>query len=138
LPTPTTSGLASAIFSARRRVSASSSSTGAEEAYPHTGGGEAGVFGGDDEVAGGSELASGGGSDAVDLGNDGLREGLDRLHELAADIEEAPVELGVSPNHLGEVVTGAECRTVAPQDDDRRFAGFAYRLQAAYQLSHVV
>src|SRR5215210_8384332 len=111
---------------------------GAEETYFYAGGGEASLFGGDDQIAGGGELAAGGGRYAVDLGYDGLGYGLDGLHELAADVEEVAVETGFAPDHLGEVVAGAEGGAAAAQDDDRCLAGLTYTFYAAYELSHVV
>src|SRR5829696_1778455 len=110
----------------------------AEEAYLHAGGGEARFFCGDDEVAGGGELAAGGGSDAMYLGYHGLGNRLDGLHQLAADVEEVAVEIGVASYHLREVMASAKGGAVGAKDHDLCLAGLADRLEAAYELLHVV
>src|SRR5215204_1312968 len=103
--------------------------------YPRSG--EARLLRGDDEVACGGELTTRSGGYAVDLRYDRLGDGLHRLHQLAADVEDMPVRLRVAPDHLGEVVTCAERRTVACEEDYVRLFALPDGLQAVPQLLHV-
>src|SRR5215208_7050975 len=110
---------------------------GAEQPDLDPGGREAGSLRGDNEVTGGGELAARSGGRSMYLGDDRLGDRLHRLHELAADVENVTVGVGVAPDHLREVVTRAERRTVAAEDDDLRLSGLAHGFETARQLLHV-
>ena len=69
--------------------------------------------------------------------NDRLRNVLDRVHHARARLEEMMREFGRRTRHVGEVVTGAEHRTVRG-DDHAIGIGRRDRLQRVDDLEHRV
>src|SRR5215211_2191933 len=109
----------------------------AEQPDAYTGRGKACFLGSHHEVTCSGELASCGRCRGVDLRYYGLRYLLNGLHQLAADVEDVAVEPGITPEHLREVVTRAEGRSLAAQDDDRGLSTLPDLLEARDQLLHV-